>query len=258
MHEGRRAPLAIKSLRAGVMVAALLLGLMAFYLGSAHAAHIRTVRAIIIGGSAASGWNDPLGHGYVERGLMAYGQAEGLHFVITNYGIPGAPTVDARVAANYGHWLSRLGRHGLVVLAWGMLNDLRLHVQPAATAAAIHAEIALALQHGDDVLIVAPPLTRLSVGKWRNEEARLVRLEYSIAEGFHSQRIHLANTYFTEMHLWAQQHARAFRFMYNGYDPNLRGYKLAGTLLTTALERTWSTGPAVPATLGAMLRSARR
>ncbi len=250
--------MAVKSMRSLVLTAAFLVGLAPFGLHTAHAAPVRSVRAIIIGGSAASGWNDPVGHGYVERGLLAYAHAEGLHFIITNYGIPGAPTVDARVAAQYGQWLTRLGPHGLVVLAWGMLNDLRLHVKPAATADAIHAEIVSALHRGDQVLIVAPPLTRLSVGKWRSSEARLVRLEYRIAEGFHSPRVHLADTYFTEMQLWAQDHAQAFRYMYNGFDPNLRGYRLAGVLLTAELERTWSTGPAVPPTLGAMQGAARR
>ena len=52
------------------------LGLTSSGMLSAHAASVPTVPAIVIGGSAAAGWNDPLGHGYVERGLAAYGQAE--------------------------------------------------------------------------------------------------------------------------------------------------------------------------------------
>jgi hypothetical protein len=227
------------------------LGLMSSGMLPAHAASVPTVPAIVIGGSAAAGWNDPLGHGYVERGLAAYGQAEGIRFAITNYGIRGAPTVDARVARMYPRWLHKLGPNGVVVLAWGMLNDLRLGTPPAASEIAIRRQISQALTNGDMVLVVTPPVTRLSVGKWRIPEADLVRMELNVAASFDSPRVRTVNAYFPELALWDSHHYNYRHFMYNGYDPNLHGYVLAGKILASVLEKSWNAGVAVPPRIGA-------
>jgi len=226
-------------------------------MSGARAASIPTISTIIVGGSAAKGWNDPIGHGYVERGLTAYGEAEGVRFAIKNYAIRGAPVVDRRVARAYPTWLERLGPNGIVVLAWGMLNDLRLGTPPGDVEAALNRQIALALAHRDLVLVVTPPVTRLSVGKWRLSEADLVRLEVSVAERFRSPRVHVVNTYFPELHVWRTRHYNYRRFMYNGYDPNRHGYALAGHILARELESSWNVGPTVPADPGALVMNVR-
>jgi hypothetical protein len=198
-----------------------------------------SIPVMIVGGSAASGWNDPTGHGYVERGLNTFAAAEGLSFSITNYGIRGAPVVDRLVRMRYPLWLKRLGPHGVVVLAWGMLNDLRLGTPPQDVGTAIRHEIAQALANGDSVLVVAPPVTRWSVGKWQAREATLVRLEDGVAEGFDSPQVHVVNTYFVERRLWTEHHYNYRHFMDTRYDPNLHGYVLAGRIMARQLEDNW-------------------
>jgi hypothetical protein len=195
------------------------------------------VPVLIIGGSAAAGWVDLTGPGYVARGVLGFGDGHGLDFRVTNHAIPGAPVVDGTVRRQLRAWVSRLGSGGIVVLAWGLLNDLRLHVAPSRIKRALERQIRIALGASDVVLLVTPPATRPSYVQDRYSEPRLVDLEIRVARSFHSRAVYVANVFSTEKRFLRTRGESYTPLMHGLWDPNTRGQKLAGRLLMRVLTR---------------------
>lgn len=194
------------------------------------------VSVLIVGGSAAVGWVDTTGLGYVERGLLFYGERAHMNFAVTNRAIPGARIVNRVVADNYGTWLRSLGPGGIVVLAWGLLNDLRRKTPLSVVRERLKGQIHLALRHADVVVLVTPPATRASFEQEAAAERRLVRAEIGVARSFHSPRVYVANVFRRETAYVKSRHLSYRSLMDGVWDPNTRGHALAGQLLGTDLE----------------------
>ncbi|MGC8487913.1 MAG: SGNH/GDSL hydrolase family protein [Clostridia bacterium] len=194
------------------------------------------VPVLIVGGSAAVGWVDDTGLGYVERGFLRYGEQAKMDFTFTNHAIPGARVVNPLVAHRYAGWVSATGPGGMVVLAWGLLNDLRLKTPLPAVKRRIRQQIRVALGHSDLVILVTPPATRATFERERPTERRMVRAEIEAARTFHSRRVYIADVFDRETAYLVAHHLAYRRYMAGRWDPNTRGHALAGRILGRELR----------------------
>lgn len=197
------------------------------------------VPVLIVGGSAAVGWVDDTGMGYVERGFLDYGRRAGMDFSFTNHAIPGARVVNPLVREHFGEWVSALGPGGVVVIAWGLLNDVRLHTPAPVVKGRIEREIGVALHHDDVVVLVTPPATRASFEQERPVEYRLVRAEMTAARSFRSRRLYIADVFDRETAYLVGRHLPYRPYMAGRWDPNTKGHRLAGVILARELARVF-------------------
>jgi hypothetical protein len=204
------------------------------------------VSAVIIGGSTAAGWRDGAGPGYVVRGLRRYGAMAGVRFVIKNHAIPGARVVNPLTARDLGGWLSAAGQGAVLVVAWGMLNDLRLRTPRVRVADALGHQIRAGLDAGDAVLVVTPPATRATFEEDRASEASLVHEEIRVARSFQTRRVAVADV-FSAMKAYLAVHQSSYKnLMADRSHPNTAGHRLASRILAAALRRLWGRSGRLP------------
>ncbi|MDA8200313.1 MAG: SGNH/GDSL hydrolase family protein [Thermaerobacter sp.] len=206
------------------------------------------IPVLVVGGSAAAGWRDGTGPGYVARGLIRYARRAGLTLRIANQAIPGARVVNRLTQRDLAAWIRRPTPHRLVVLAWGILNDLRHHTPAPAMARALHRQIETALAAHAVVLVVTPAVTRASFEEDRLAEPAAVRQELAVAQSFHSSRpsrpsrpsyVYEVNVFGAMKQYLAVHHVAYHRLMAGRWHPNTAGHRLAGRLLAQALVTLW-------------------
>jgi hypothetical protein len=192
---------------------------------------------LIIGGSAADGWHDSSGQGYVQRALRIFGMDSHIPEVTLQHAIPGSPMTNPHIAAQYPSWL-RSTPGGVVILAWGLLNDIRLHISIRKDYLTLHREMALALATGHMVILVSPPLTVPGDITHRVAELRLWRMEVVAASSFHSPDVHVINVFRPEL-IYIEQHRQDVEQYMSGssWDPNTAGHILAAKFLIEGLRR---------------------
>lgn len=225
-------------------------GLLVIALGLAGMGHTAVPRprvsVLVIGGSAADGWLDRTHEGYVVRGLRDYAQAQRVRAQIENHAIPGARVVNPLVRRSLGRWLAQAGPHAVVVLAWGLLNDLERHTPTDAVRAALARQIALVLAHHDTVLLVTPPATRASYWRFPRAEPRLVQLELAVAQRFHSPHLFIDNVFSAERAYLAAHDMPIAAVTRGPFHPNTAGATLGGRLLAQRLDHIWKRPPLPP------------
>jgi len=144
-------------------------------------------------------------------------------------------------------WLYRLGPNALVVVAWGMLNDMRRKTPPAEVTAALHHQMRDALADHDALLVVTPAATRASYQEGRQAEARLVVQELAVACALSHQpgsEVLIANVFGT-MKTYLRVHHLSYRALMAGRShPNTAGHRLAGRLLAGLLREEFAQHPA--------------
>jgi hypothetical protein len=233
--------------RAWSILGLLLMALVLTGMGGHAVPRPRHLAVLIVGGSAADGWKDRTHQGYVVRGLLDYARAEDIRMHITNDAIPGARVVDPLVRTWYRRWVYSIGPGGVVVLAWGMLNDLKRHTPPVLVLRALHRQIAIALAAHDTVLVVTPPATRVSYGRYLHIEPDLVAAELALARRFHSRHLFLVNVFRSEKAYLQRHHTRIVRVTKGRFHPNTAGARIGGHLMAVRLERIWGHPPEGPA-----------
>ena len=225
-------------------------GLLVVSLALVGMGHTGTPRprmsVLIVGGSAADGWLDRTHEGYVVRGLLDYAHAHHVQADIVNHAIPGARVVNPSVRRGLAHWVQQAGRDAVVVLAWGMLNDLKRHTPTRAVLAALAQQITIALAQHDTVLIVTPPATRATYRQFPRAEPRLVADELALARSFDSPRLYIDNVFASERRDLTQLGLAITAVTRGPFHPNTRGAVLAGQLLAASLRRLWPHPPATP------------
>lgn len=186
-------------------------------------------RVLVVGGSAARGWYDSTGPGYVERGILAFGDATGRAFWIQNRAVPGADAES--VAGRYRKWLHAFSPE-VVVLAWGIINDLNHHVSLDTFKATLRHQILDALADHAAVWVVTPALARVSVTRYRTLEPRYVSAEVRTARTIRPPgRVAVFDVFSA---LAAAYRRGAFTLpevTVGRWHPNTRGHVLAGRTL---------------------------
>jgi len=200
------------------------------------------VPVLIVGGSAAVGWVDDTGMGYVERGFLGYGPSAGMAFTFTNHAIPGARVMNPTVGAHLDEWVSAVGPGALVAIAWGLLNDVRRHTPPSVVKADVARQIRTALARAAVVVLVTPPATRASFEREGAAERRLVKAELAAARSFRSHRVYVADVFDAEMRYLTRHHLPYRVYMAGPWDPNTEGHRLAGAILARRLTKVLRPG----------------
>lgn len=197
-----------------------------------------TVPAVIVGGSAAKGWHDRTNEGYVARALGEYEGMARIQFVIENHAIPGATVTDRTIARHFPRWMKRT-RGGLVVIAWGLLNDIRLKTNDNAVLGEVKREIRDALATHHVVLVVSPPATIATFTFDRSAQPRLWRQIAAVATSFHSPHISVIDVMQPMQADILAHHQSPWIYMKGKWDPDTRGHMLAAHFLVQGLKRVW-------------------
>ncbi len=215
---------------AGVLIASASVGLRT----TVRAEPVTTQpNVLIIGGSAAFGWHDVTGQGFVVRGLRGWSQVP-LRF--ENRAVPGATVKNPIITQNYYTWLKTY-HPTIVALQWGLLNDLRVGTPWTKVLGTIREEILQALSQNAVVFIITPPATRPTYTINQQSEPRLAEAEIAMAQSLDSPNVYVLNV-LQRMKAWLKAHHQTYvPYMAGLWDPNTKGHILAGRLLTEALQK---------------------
>ncbi|KRW91092.1 GDSL family lipase [Alicyclobacillus tengchongensis] len=186
------------------------------------------ITVMAVGGSVAHGWDDKTGGGYLARAFQTLTDEGPVSFAFVNKSIEGdGPT---QMAAKYPGFLAAL-RPRVVVISWGMLDDIANKTPIPAFKKAIQDEISLALKANADVIVGTPPTTGASYGHDVQSEANLINIEVSLARSFHSQHVYVFDL-FTQMKQYLASHHQSInQYSADAWHPNTLGHELAGEIL---------------------------
>ncbi|WP_367306851.1 SGNH/GDSL hydrolase family protein [Alicyclobacillus acidocaldarius] len=193
------------------------------------------VVAMGVGGSVAHGWDDKTGGGYLVRAFQELTKTGPISFQFINKSIEGyGPT---QMAAKYAEFLSEIHPQ-VVVISWGMLDDIANKTPIAAFEQAVQSEIRQALAAHADVVVVTPPPTGASYGHDQASESQLVADEIRVAKQFKTPDVIVVDL-FNQMKRYLAAHHQSIQ-MYSADDwhPNTLGHELAGSLLAQDLQGT--------------------
>lgn len=197
---------------------------------------------MFIGGSAAHGWKAVHNQSYLKRAFQETSEKMGQPVQIFDHTIPGE-TVPGLSLKTYEHWL-KTERPDIVVLSWGLLNDVHQRTPLSTFDAAIRGEIEQALQAHAVVLMVTPPVTKASTASaWPLESAYMAD-EMRAAASFHSPNLYQFDL-FQQMKEALQAAGQTVEpYAADGAHPNTAGHALAGRLLANDfLQRFGSSFP---------------
>ncbi|SIS92657.1 SGNH/GDSL hydrolase family protein [Alicyclobacillus vulcanalis] len=191
------------------------------------------VVAMGIGGSVAHGWDDKSGGGYLVRAFQQLTKAGPISFDFVNKSIEGyGPT---QMAAKYPAFLREIHPQ-VVVISWGMLDDIANKTPIPAFEQAVQSEITQALSAHAYVVVVTPPPTGASYGHDVTSESQLVADEVRVAKKFKTPDVIVVDL-FNQMKQYLAAHHQSIQ-MYSADDwhPNTLGHELAGSLLAADLR----------------------
>lgn len=218
------------------MMAVVLSGLVGPLPGLVARAARRTRRTtvLIIGGSAAFGWHDKTGQGYVVRGLKAW-SADPARLRIENRAVPGATVHNPIIDSGYQGWLDAFSPQ-IVVIAWGLLNDLRVGIPWSTVLGQLRQWMVEALAAKAVVFVVTPPATQATYTVDRSTEQAIVSRELAMARGLENSNVLIFNV-LTAEEKWLVQHHMTYAPLMDGpWDPNTEGHIVAGRILTELLK----------------------
>lgn len=185
------------------------------------------LRVMIVGSSVADGWRDRHG-GYLKRTFDALSRIDHIRYDLIDKAIPGLGA--SILNSQYPGWLEQENPQ-VVVIAWGVLDDLQEHTPLPAFAGMIHEEIELALAEHAVVIVVTTPVSKASYTEYRNQQALYLNIEMQVAQSFHSPNVYTFDV-FDEMKAYLASHGLTYApFMADGWHPNTRGHALASHLL---------------------------
>lgn len=187
-----------------------------------------------VGGSVARGWDDKGNGGYLVRAFKTLTSEGPIHYNFVNKSIEGdGPT---QMSSKYPNFLQSVNPQ-VVLISWGMLDDISDKTPIPDFKNAIHSEISQALQKGCYVLVVTPPVTGASYGNDVTKEANLVNIEMAEAEDFHSNRVYVLDL-FNQMKAYLKAHnANVNTYSADAWHPNIAGHELAGKLLAQDIQQ---------------------
>lgn len=193
------------------------------------------IPVVILGGSAAAGWHDKTLQGYVERGLKSYANYAHVSYVFEQHAFGGAPVTNLMDAARYPGWLKETPG-GIVVLAWGFLNDIRLHTPLDEILQAERTQIEEALASDHTVVVVSPPATEPTFTFDRLSEAFVWGQVAQMAKSFHNPAVTIIDV-MRPMERYIEDNHQTYRpYMKGKWDPNTAGHILAGKIFAEQLE----------------------
>ncbi|WP_067618957.1 SGNH/GDSL hydrolase family protein [Alicyclobacillus acidiphilus] len=202
------------------------------------------VRVMAIGGSIALGWDDnKQDGGYLTRTFRALSNAK------TTYQF----TNEASEGKGPSYYLLRMNtlltkdKPNLVVISFGLLNDLYDKHPISQLDAQIVDETKDALHAGAQVAIVTPPVVGASYVEFKTEQPIALRSEEKAVEALHNPNVHIVDL-FSQMKAYLADHDLTWEtYAADGWHPNEAGHELAATLLEADLRKdSWLNKTPIP------------
>lgn len=194
----------------------------------AHVTPSKPVKVLIMGGSAAIGWGDThdIG-GYIGRAFQTLNN-EGGSFIVDNASHEGltVPDGEPKLKTYIDQYHPEV-----VLLAYGLLNDIATNVSDAQLEESLKRQIQYAIDHGSQVFVVTSVLT---MGDGDTFE-RFTEDERKVALAMGNQGVHLVDLN-TQMKMYIEEHNINLQSISaDGWHPNAQGHALAGKLLADDL-----------------------
>ncbi len=196
-------------------------------------------RVLIIGSSVAAGWKDQKG-GYLKRTFDKLSMTTGVHYHLISQAVPGQGA--ARLNPFYPQWLME-AHPQIVVLAWGILDDLYEHTPLPAFSEMIRQQISLALQRHAVVFLVTTPISKASYTQYQDLQPIYINTERQVAYSFRDPNVYVFNV-FDQMKRYLAEHGQTYvPYMADGWHPNSRGHALASRILFRDIMHQFGRSP---------------
>jgi lysophospholipase L1-like esterase len=203
---------------------------------------LNTEKVMIIGGSMAHGWKDPNDDSYLKRAFASLTSTTNTNWVYDDRTKTGASPVDLVAKGEVQSWIKQ-DKPQVVVISWGLLNDVSDKTPVAKFNAAIKSEIQASLAAHAVVVMVTSPVTKDTVLTDHDQIQTYIHNEVADAESFKSSNIHFIDLNAT-MTTYMQAHHQTWQMYYgDAWHPNQAGHELAGQLLFNQWTQTFGTGP---------------
>ncbi len=195
---------------------------------------IEHLRVMGIGGSIAEGDGATNKYGYLQ---MTFDHFHDTYFNKAIYGANGTQ-LGTMYKADYPSWLRQINPQ-VVVISWGLLNDVVPDVSISQFNSYIQSEIQQALAKKAIVMIVTPPVTEFAYGSYGTKEN-----EYDLEEVHYVKSLEDTNVYvfdlFTQMKAYIQHHNLNIKALsYDEHHPNNQGYQVASNLLVNDISKVF-------------------
>ncbi|GEO25463.1 hypothetical protein AAC03nite_12480 [Alicyclobacillus acidoterrestris] len=208
----------------------------------------QTYTVVAIGGSAAEGDGDTKAEGgYLTRAFRMVNATQDVHYNFINESKVGygpiqydqppnasAPSYQTRLAM-----LLAADKPNMLVISFGMLDDIFKKTPTSQTNQALHDEIADALNQHAVVVIVTPPSTYASMTYYRSALNKDIAAEMDVVSAFHNPNIYVIPLA-QQMDQYITSHHQSIK-MYeeDSWHPNAAGHNVAAQLLAQDFIRTF-------------------
>lgn len=196
-------------------------------------ASTRALKVMAVGGSVAVGWNDATKEGYLGRAMQQVGATLRIHVDFLNKSTGGfTPT---RLGTTYARYLQQI-QPQVVIISWGLLDDIADKISEAQFMSEIEYEVALAAKQNCEVWIVTPPVTTATyVGKDAAREPTYAADEITAARDVKGAKVVVFDL-LDEMKRYLKNHHLSYQPLEsNAWHPNTQGHQLAGELLAESI-----------------------
>lgn len=183
---------------------------------------------VAVGSSSAAGYGDEPGKGYLTRAFDLLSQYKHANYQFVNDSWSGhGPTQDKKV---FQLALQQV-KPSMVVIAYGLLNDLHRHTPLPAFKQALHNEISEALSRNAVVVLTTPPATKATYTEFKDTEPLYIDAEIEVARSFNNPNVYVFNLTQQMEDYLAKHHQTWAPYNLDGWHLNPAGHKLAAELL---------------------------
>lgn len=183
-----------------------------------------------VGGSVARGWDAGPNKGYLNLAMDAVAKDLNTNIKFWNESIGGY--TPERLNAYFGR-LMKAYRPNIVVISWGLLDDLAAKTPKNTFEASIRQEVDLSVAMGAKVWVVTPPVTEATYSpKDSVLEAVYAGYEVQAATSVHASDVQVFDLLNAMKGYLSTNHQSVTMYASNAWHPNAAGHILAGQLLT--------------------------
>ncbi|KUO95336.1 SGNH/GDSL hydrolase family protein [Ferroacidibacillus organovorans] len=193
----------------------------------------QTLTVMAVGGSSAQGYDAPNLDGYLTRAMQTVSSRLNIHIDFVNKAVSGG--IPTMLAPQYDPLLYKV-KPNVVLIAWGLLNDIARKTPQTMFERVIKDEVSMAVSYGAQVWVVTPPVTPATyVGHDVKLEQVYTNLEVAGAREVHSSKVHVFDL-LSAMENYLKVHHQSYKpYASNNWHMNLAGHILAGQILANEI-----------------------
>ncbi|GGJ11431.1 hypothetical protein GCM10010885_20910 [Alicyclobacillus cellulosilyticus] len=205
---------------------------------------LRQETVMVVGGSMAHGWADPHDNSFIKRAFAELSGSTNTRYQVVDRTIVGGTAAElAKQRPNaLAQWLAH-DRPQVVVISWGLLDDISKKTPLNTFTAAIRSEIEQALAAKAVVILATPPVVRASATVDKAVQQRMIAREFAMARSLHNRNVYPFDVWAQMLGYMQAHHETFWKYYGDNWHPNSAGHALAGKLLYNDLVATFGTSP---------------